>query len=251
MSVEIDAEFAEALRGMLIEHVQTNKTHSRRRWWPKSIGLKVALAGVVIAVGGGAAAATGVLGLPGATVTTQLATAVTVVGSGTQTIDLGPRPQGANTINVTFSCLTSGRFIFADGSSETCSDTDLQHQNQLTGTLPLALGQQTIVITAAPGQRWRATIFYAATTRTPYKTNADGQTYGTDGGAPAGPLDEPDLVAVIATNGQQGYVYASQLNGPTPTSPAQAVAENNQPARTIPVYESDGKTQIGQFKVGN
>ncbi len=58
-------------------------------------------------------------------------------------------------------------------------------------------------------------------------------------------------MAVQATNGKVGYAYANQLNGPTPTRPAQAVAENNQPARMIPVYESDGKTQIGQFKVGN
>jgi hypothetical protein len=251
MSVEINEEFAKALRGMLVEHVQSDKNRPRLLWWPKSIGIKVAVAGLVICAGGGAAAATGVLSIPGATVTTQLAAAVTVTGSGTETISLGAQPQGANAINLTFSCLTAGTFRFADGSSETCSEADLQHPAQSNGTLPLALGQHTTVIAAAPGERWRATVFYAATVRTAYKTNADGQTYGTDGGAPAGPVDEPDLEAVIATNGEQGYAYASQLNGPTPTSPAQAAAENNQPARTIPVYESDGKTQIGQFKVGN
>lgn len=247
MSVGIDEQFADALRGMLEEHVQSS---SRRPWRPKSIAIKVAVAGVVIAAGGGAAAATGVLTLPGATVTTQLATAVTVIGSGTQTISLGTPPQGANAIDLTFTCLTPGTFVFADGSSETCSQTDLAHPAQATETLPIALGADGTSITAAPGERWRATVFYAATARTAYKTNADGQTYGTAGGAPGGPVNEPDLVAVIASNGRQGYVYATQLNGPTPTSPAEAVAESNQAARIIPVYESDGKTKIGQFKVG-
>lgn len=251
MSVEINEDFAAALRGMLVEHVQASNRGPRRLRWPRTIGLKIVLVGVVITVGGGAAAATGVLSIPGSTVTTQLGPAVTVTGSGTETISLGTQPPGANSISLTFTCLTPGRFVFADGSSETCSSADVQNPAQLTGTLPLAVGQDTTVITAGPGERWRATVFYATSTRTPYKTNANGQTYGTDGGAPAGPLHEPDLVAVQATNGRAGYAYATQLNGPTPTSPAQAVAENSQPARTIPVYESDGKTQIGVFKVGN
>jgi hypothetical protein len=250
MSIEIDEEFATALRGMLVEHVRSS--HTRRRFgWPTTIGLRVVLAAAVLAVGGGVAAGTGVLSLPGSTVTTQLATAVTVTGAGTETISLGTQPRGANAISMTFTCLTPGTFTFADGSSEECSGPDMNHQPQSTGTLPLAVGQDTTVITAGPRERWQATVFYASTTRTPYKTNADGQTYGTDGGAPSGPVDEPDLVAVQATNGQVGYAYANQLNVPTPTSPAQAVAQDNQPARIIPVYESDGKTQIGQFKVGN
>lgn len=203
-----------------------------------------------LAVGGGAAAATIVLSLPGGTVVTQLAPARTVTGDGTETISLGSPPQGTNSISLTFSCLTSGNFVFADGSSEDCSQADVQQSTELSEMLPLAVGQNSTVITAGPGERWRATVFYASATRTPYKTNASGQTYGTDGGAPGGPLNEPDLVAVQATNGRIGYAYATQLNGPTPTSPAQAIAQDNQPARMIPVYESDGKTQIGEFKVG-
>lgn len=249
MSVEINEQFAQALRGMLVEHI---KSSSRRGWRPKSIATKVAVAGAVIAAGGGAAAATGVFSIAGTTVTTQVAAAVTVTGSGTQTISLGTPPKGANAIALTFTCLTPGRFGFADGSSETCSQADFPHPAQASTALPIALGQDTTVITATQGERWRATVFYAATLRTPDKTNADGQTYGADGGAaPGGPVNEPDLVAVNATNGQQGYVYATQLYGPTPTSPTQAVAENNQPARMIPVYESDGKTRIGEFKVGS
>lgn len=251
MSVEINEHFAGALRGLLVKHVRSSRARSRRFGWPRTLGLRAVLAGAAIAAGGGAAAATGVLSLPGSTVTTQLGTAMTVTGIGTETISLGTPPSGANAISLTFTCLAAGRFTFADGSSETCSQPDLQHPTVSSGTLPLADGQDTTVIAAGPAERWRATVSYASTARLPYKTNADGQTYGTDGSAPGGPVHEPDLVAVIATNGQQGYVYATQLNGPMPTSPAQAVADNNQRDRMIPVYQSDGKTQIGQFKVGN
>jgi len=251
MSVEINEDFAAALREMLIEHAQTRNRRPRLLRWPQTLGLKIALVGVVLAVGGSAAAATVVLSLPGGTVVTQLAPAITIAGNGTETISLGAPPQGTNVISLTFSCLTPGNFVFADGSREDCSQTDAQQSTVLSETLPLAVGQSSTVITAGPGERWRATVFYASATRTAYKTNASGQTYGSDGGAPGGPLDEPDLVAVQATNGKVGYAYAAQLNGPTPTNPDQAVTENSQPARTIPVYESDGKTQIGAFKVGN
>jgi hypothetical protein len=251
MSVEINEDFAAALRGMLIEHVNTS---SRRRvlGWPRTVSLKIALASVVIAIGGGAAAATtGVVAIPGGTVTTQLAPAVTVTGTGTETVNLGAQPHGANSISLTFTCLTPGTFVFADGSSANCFMADADHPSHLSETLPLALGQNSTVITAGAGERWQATVSYTSTTRTPYKTNANGQTYGTDGGEPGGPLHQPDLMAVQATNGKLGYAYATQLNGPTPTSPSQALADNNQATRTIPVYESDGKTQIGEFKVGN
>jgi hypothetical protein len=81
-----------------------------------------------------------------------------------------------------------------------------------------------------------------------YPTNAAGQTYGGDK-----PLVEaPDLVKVLATNGKVGYVLQADLNGPMPKTPEEAVASNEASLRgyTIPVYESDGTTQIGVFQVG-
>jgi hypothetical protein len=82
-----------------------------------------------------------------------------------------------------------------------------------------------------------------------WPTNAKGQTYGSglDANAATG---EPDLIAAWATNGKQGYVLRTDLDGPMPTSPSQAIAMNTAPPRTIPVYESDGVTQIGVFVVG-
>lgn len=83
-----------------------------------------------------------------------------------------------------------------------------------------------------------------------YPTNASGQTYGTDR-----PLvEEPDLVAVVATNGQHGYCLKTDLDGPEqmPKTPeeAEAINEAGLRGRTIPVYESDGTTQVGVFMVG-
>ena len=76
--------------------------------------------------------------------------------------------------------------------------------------------------------------------------NADGLTFGV-----ANDEGTPDLVAVIATNGKTGYVYAKDLNEPAPANPSQALQWQNSPLVTIhlPVYEPDGKTQIGVFDV--
>ncbi|HWC21262.1 MAG TPA: hypothetical protein VG502_03085 [Flexivirga sp.] len=63
---------------------------------------------------------------------------------------------------------------------------------------------------------------------------------------------EPDLIAVVATNGKQGYVHAAELDGPAPTSPAQAQKWSRQDQghiHSVPVYASDGTTKIGDFDV--
>jgi hypothetical protein len=62
---------------------------------------------------------------------------------------------------------------------------------------------------------------------------------------------DPVLAQVIATNGEQGYVYSSQLNPTPPCSPSAAVAQQqaNAAGHYIPVYAQDGTTVIGQFEV--
>ncbi len=94
-----------------------------------------------------------------------------------------------------------------------------------------------------------------------YPKNARGQTYGTDaptevvtasnaGRAQPVNLNNPELVWVQATNGKTGFAYARQLQGPMPKNPQQAIAMNNLPPRTIPVYAKNGTTVIGDFVVG-
>lgn len=79
------------------------------------------------------------------------------------------------------------------------------------------------------------------------KHNAAGLTYGAAGQG-ASPADDPDLVLIVATNGKTGYAYTRDLNGPTPTSPSEALDLTNN--RTVPVYLSDGTTKIGEFVFG-
>jgi hypothetical protein len=59
----------------------------------------------------------------------------------------------------------------------------------------------------------------------------------------------PDLIAAIATNGKTGYVYARDLEQPAPTTLQSGTPPGQ--TRTIPVYTSDGETEIGQFLIGN
>jgi len=81
--------------------------------------------------------------------------------------------------------------------------------------------------------------------------NASGMTYGS--GADAKSLeDEPDLICVQATNGEVGYAYRTDLEGTEPSSPAEALAQQREQGdnpRAIPVYETDGVTQIGVFVI--
>jgi len=88
-------------------------------------------------------------------------------------------------------------------------------------------------------------------TPTVWPQNDSGVTYGSGLDA-ASHEDEPDLIRVQATNGKVGYAYRTDLEGPEPSSPAAAVAQ--QKARggrpeVIPVYEVDGVTRIGTFVI--
>lgn len=82
---------------------------------------------------------------------------------------------------------------------------------------------------------------------------------GTPTVSPAETKGEPDLISVIATNGALGHVYRTELedaNGTTAaqefTTPEDALAwqEARRHPTHSPVYESDGTTQIGEFRVG-
>ncbi|MGO9902459.1 MAG: hypothetical protein ACLP0J_22865 [Solirubrobacteraceae bacterium] len=252
MSEQMDERFATALRELLVEQVES--PGRPRSWmlgqkrWITRVGAVVALA----AGGGGIAYATGALtSPPGRNEITALASPVIATGTGTQTVDLGRRPQRATTIDISFTCLTAGDFTFADGSSLECDHgaidyADNGHPDSTTtyGTISIAAGQHTTTITATPGARWRLIATYASVSTTAWGVNANGQTYGVQN-----QHGTPDLIAVIATNGRSGYVYADQLNPPLPKSIAQALAQNNAPPRTVTVYRSDGKTPIGKFVV--
>lgn len=93
-----------------------------------------------------------------------------------------------------------------------------------------------------------------------WSTNAHGQSYGSDADAQSG--DEPILVSTYASNGKDGYVYSKDLY-PTifggkvswrqvkdkRTGKAVPGLQVDAP-RTLPVYASDGTTEIGTVDLG-
>jgi hypothetical protein len=92
-----------------------------------------------------------------------------------------------------------------------------------------------------------------ATAKAIYQKNEKGQTYGS--GLDAVSTDtEPDLISAYGVDGTLGYVLSKDLRGlrgDLPKTPEEAVAkQRNAPAsRTIPLYDVDGKTVIGEFKI--
>jgi len=244
MSVQMDETFASALRELLVEQVEGSRGQARRRFrvsrrWAARMGAVL----VLIVGGGGIAYATGVWSVPGSDVVTPLAAPITVTGTGTATVQLGAQPAGTKALEMDFTCLTAGSFTFADGSSVECDGGSDQPS---TYAMPIAPGTDSTTITATPGARWRLTATYSTVAVSAWGVNASGQTYGA-----ANQNGIPDLVAVQATNGRSGYVYAYQLYPPGPKTIKQALAQNNAPPTQMTVYESDGKTAIGEFITGN
>lgn len=89
-----------------------------------------------------------------------------------------------------------------------------------------------------------------------FPRNAAGQTYGL---MEVVAFDEwPDLVEVVATNGRFGYVERDLLNETTGghvSTPEEALKWQRQMdeatwiSKEIPVFESDGTTEIGHFEI--
>lgn len=240
----VDDRFSNALRAELVAQVQqTSPARARQR-------TRVLLGGGALAgaclLGAGAAAA-GLFQIPGGQEVTPLASPVTETYTGTATVELGGPPTGATDIELTLTALTPGSFKFHDGAS--CSYTELETETRLNScgyTISLRTGQDSVTIETAPGNRWQLTAKYVKQERTDLGVNAKGETYGME--SPENGL--PDLIAVKATNGANGYAYAKDLyGGPMPTSPEDAVKNFNtpRPPREIPVFLSDGETKVGVF----
>lgn len=242
MAVQVDEPFAVALRAALVERVENTKRKpgkSRRRWMAGLItGALVAAAGT--------ATATQLLSSspPGADVVTHVASDVVMTGVGTQTVELGIAPAGANHVDVKLTCLTPGTFTFPGGAGLVC-DEPWKGPAEASGyPFPLAAGQHTLSISADPGARWRLVATYSTLEKTAWGVNANGKTYGVQNDQ-----GTPDLIAVVATNGKTGYVYATQLEPPDYKSRAEALAaqKKGHRARTLQVFEPDGRTVIGEF----
>lgn len=85
-----------------------------------------------------------------------------------------------------------------------------------------------------------------------YPVNANGETYGPEGGADILGY-KPDLISCVATNGERGYMrnsereYASGMRrDPAEFAAARAQAQARGEKNTVPVYDKDGNV-IGEF----
>lgn len=248
MIAVLDPKFAAALRDELVGRVTAApKPWYRRR--PLLIG-----AGVVVAMATTGAAVAHELASPGSEVDTALAPAVTATIAGTTTVDLGARPAAATKVRMYFWCLTGGTLQLGGGASIGCSAADVDTASpNASWVTDLPAGQRSWTFTADSGSTFKVQLEYVSATTLPWGVNADGKTFGV-----ANENGSPDLVGVIASNGRDGYAWGTDLAGPPdPKSPADAVARTQWYAahpdyvRCVPVYESDGKTRVGTFKMGN
>ena len=252
--IRINDAFSKALRAELIAQVERaspTRTRKRTRLW---LGAGV-FAGVGL-LGGVGAAAAGLFVTPGGNRITPLTAPTAASYEGTATVELGVPPEGITGIQMDIAYLTAGRFEYQDGSSSICSAADAGTRGGWSGYLvKLAPGQHSVTFTTDPGNRWQVSAKYVNGEVTDWATNADKNTYGmeNDNGS-------PDLIAVMATNGKRGYAYRTDLeeaNGiaamKTFKSPQDAL--DWQEARqgksfSVAVYDTDGKTVIGEYIIG-
>lgn len=252
---QMSDEFTTAFRHALIEHVETPSRSRRHRWL-----LGGGIGAVALFAGTATAAATGLLPLPGAEVVTPISASAAGTYTGTATLQLGPAPENATGLTVSLHCLTPGSFELSGGSSLTCSANDFLRPEEAPGfdsffTPLTAAPDGEFTVTASAGSEWRAVVAYATSETTAWAKNAAGQSYGV-----INKNGNPDLIAVVASNGAQGYVHRGDLedaDGTTAqrsfTTPEDALEWQEQNAgitRTIPVYKSDGTTLVGGFDVG-
>ena len=191
--------------------------------------------------------------LPGATTAVELGEPLEVAATGTSTVSLGPRPAGATAAKVSVACLTAGRIEYPDGSSIECDrpapeDEIADPARSNYALVDLDPGQTTLRFQAPERVGWKVVATYVRTETSAWGVNAKGETFGVQRHGKS-----PDLIAIVTTDGKQGYAYVKDLDWPAPTSPADALAQqkaNEGRSRSVPVYESDGETIIGEYSRG-
>ncbi|WP_440710363.1 hypothetical protein [Herbiconiux sp. YIM B11900] len=170
-------------------------------------------------------------------------------------------PEGATHVRVSFLCLSAGTTRFGQNADHNngSSGCDGPGAGSFSsyGDYPLDAGL-TLYIDADPGASSIFTIQYVNHVETAWGINAAGETYGIMNKPGAG---EPDLIAASgsASNGERGYIRRTELEAADGTAAMQEFStaedvktwqdENAGVDRTIPLYESDGVTQIGRFLI--
>lgn len=79
-----------------------------------------------------------------------------------------------------------------------------------------------------------------------YPVNSKSHTYGSAADASRPDL-EPDLIAVMSSEGQLGWARKADLDGRLPASPADALAQQSGSPRSVPVFDVEEEGVIGSF----
>lgn len=251
--VELPPRFSADLRAALINRIETEMAPAARR--RRTLWMGLIFAGGIGLLGGTGVAAAALLTQPGETEVADLAAPVTATRTGTSTVELGDVPKEATNIRINLVCLSAGTFTFPGGANLSCTDSDASSPARLRTawySIPLEANQDSVTITTSRDATWTLTATYASERVTDWATNSGGYSYGVmnDNGT-------PDLIAVIATNGKQGYIFATDLDRADGrdqkfTSPEEAMNwQRDRQGKTfsITVYLSDGKTPIGTFDI--
>lgn len=183
---------------------------------------------------------------------------------------LDDRPEDATDVHVKIRVLAAGTVTISVGSGEFSTWTNSWSERQIkSGTnygffsdMALTNDADVVEVRPADGFRGTVTIQYMRQTPTQLGINENGQTYGVG----RSPHEVPDLVhrGGYRVNGERvhGYAYATDLRAFSPddpvgpTDPAELERAQRERDRKypngwdVPVYLSDGKTQIGTFHVG-
>jgi hypothetical protein len=119
----------------------------------------------------------------------------------------------------------------------------------VTGGAALAISSKTLFYTPASAPRGEATLSKPPS----WPVNDHGETYGVQGNSSVA----SDLVRVQTLEGKEGYAYSKDLavaEGGDVASPKEAMEWSKAHAGTyidVPVFEKDGRTKIGVFRVGD
>jgi hypothetical protein len=118
-----------------------------------------------------------------------------------------------------------------------------------TGGTALAIGSIPLFYTPSSTPGGEATLVKPPA----WPVNEHGETYGVQGNSSIA----PDLVRIQTLEGKEGYAFSKDLavaEGNEVTSPKEAMEWMKTHAGTyidVPVYEKDGRTNIGVFRIGD
>lgn len=274
MSPEFSPQRSDAIRAELISTVEATAAQrltGRPHRWLATLG--VLTAGMLI--GGAVSAAAFTLGgvnssaplLPGQDVATPLNAAVTVTVTGDERIPLLGIPAGTTHVRIAVVCLSAGHSTWGldptgNNPGMTCDEDDVDGHPAWID-IEILPGNDAIYVHARATTTIRLTYSFQSVERQPLAVNDSGETYGVDYLDGEG----PDLIAVYGLdsdgNQVQGYVRSTDFYafGPDhpdlPSNPEEALRWQAERAAAypdgwdLPVYESDGRTQIGTYHVQN